>query len=115
MPGSGYDDRDSPVPVDLLAMAAPPGSGVAPSGPPAPALDERAMAAAARTFGGRLERVTVDDADVRSLARRFDLRPSAPAEGMTQRWRDAGYYLVFPLAGVLLLWFRRGWAVRWDG
>ena len=29
------------------------------------------------------------------------------------RWYDAGYYLVWPLSLVVLLWFRRGWTVQW--
>jgi Ca-activated chloride channel family protein len=28
------------------------------------------------------------------------------------RWRDFGYWLVWPLALLALLWFRRGWMVR---
>jgi Ca-activated chloride channel family protein len=107
-PGTG-------APVDILAMAAPPDAPAPRSGPPAPALDRPAMAAAARALGGRLEEVSVSDADVRSLARRFDLRPSGPLDGSGARWRDGGYYLLFPLTGLVLLWFRRGWAVRWDG
>ena len=30
------------------------------------------------------------------------------------QWRDAGYFLVWPLALFMLLWFRRGWTVQWQ-
>ena len=29
------------------------------------------------------------------------------------RWRDFGYFLVFPIALLTVFWFRRGWTVRW--
>ena len=66
-------------------------------------------------LGGSLVEVTVDDGDVRKLARRLDTQLSSGATQEGKRWRDAGYYLVFPLALIVLLWFRRGWAVRWQG
>ncbi|MHA6205290.1 vWA domain-containing protein [Dyella soli] len=31
----------------------------------------------------------------------------------TVRWKEYGYYLCYPLALLALLWFRRGWMVRW--
>mgnify|MGYP000016457925 FL=1 len=104
------------VRAEILAVAAPPGSPAPISGPPAPPLDNATLAAAARVLNGGLVKVSVDDADVEALARRLDRRvASGGTEGEGERWRDAGYYLLFPLAFILLLWFRRGWAVRWQG
>jgi Ca-activated chloride channel family protein len=63
-----------------------------------------------------LVEVSVDDADVQTLARHLEQRvASAGTEGEGERWRDAGYMLLYPLALILLLSFRRGWAVRWQG
>ena len=28
-------------------------------------------------------------------------------------WQDAGYYLLYPLAIIQLLWFRKGWTLKW--
>jgi len=101
--------------ADILAMAAPPGAPTPAAGPPAPALDRRTMEAAARALGSSMVEVSVDDSDVRKLARRFDRQPAGGTAEQGERWRDAGYYLLLPLALIVLLWFRRGWAVRWQG
>jgi len=28
-------------------------------------------------------------------------------------WWDAGYYLLFVVAAIQLLWFRKGWTLQW--
>jgi Ca-activated chloride channel family protein len=101
--------------ADILAVAAPPGSPAPVAGPPAPELDRRTLGAAASALDGQVVEVSVDDSDVRRLARRFDRRSFGGAAEEDERWRDAGYYLLYPLALIVLLWFRRGWAVRWRG
>jgi len=106
------DIADGP-PVDILAMAAPVGTPAPFDGPPAIALDEKSMSEAASILGGRFVPVSVDDSDVRSLSRRLDARPIAAPADEGQRWRDAGYYLLFPIGLLVLLWFRQGWAIRW--
>ncbi len=107
-------DLNSPMPVDILGMAAAPDTELATAGPAAPALDLDAMNTAADMLNGELVEVTVDDADVIKLARRLDLRPTAVIEDGNQQWRDAGYYLLLPIALIVLLWLRRGWVVRWS-
>ena len=102
------------APVHLLAVAAGAEARVA-DGPPAPALDRLALQAAADAGGGELTVVTPDQADVISLAGEIassfaDVTDSTDGG---ERWQDAGYWLV-PLVVLLsLLWFRRGWVVRW--
>jgi Ca-activated chloride channel family protein len=58
---------------------------------------------------------TVDDADVGRLQRRIQshLR-QVQQQDQTARWKDRGYWLVAPVAFLCLLWFRRGWTVRWS-
>jgi Ca-activated chloride channel family protein len=58
--------------------------------------------------------VTVDDADVGRIQRRVQshLR-EAQQQDQTARWKDEGYWLVVPVALLCLLWFRKGWTVRW--
>ena len=58
---------------------------------------------------------TVDTRDVERLQRRIqsNLR-QVQQEDPTARWRDAGYYLVIPIVLLALLWFRKGWTVRWS-
>ena len=106
------DIVDGP-PVDILAVVAPVGTPAPLDGPPAIAMDEESLSSAASILGGRLEQISVDDSDVRGLSRRLDARPIAATDDEGQRWRDTGYYLLFPIALLVLLWFRQGWAIRW--
>ncbi len=76
--------------------------------------DVAGIEAVAAASGGLVLRATVDRSDVRRLMR--DVRAhleSAVADDERLRWYDAGYYLVWPLSLLVLLWFRRGWTVRW--
>lgn len=89
------------TPVSVLAVA---GDG--------PELES--LKTAASVLDAPLVRVTPDDTDVKHLA--GNTRFSAVAEEAGgERWKDAGYWLTFPLALVSLLWFRRGWMVRTAG
>ena len=59
-------------------------------------------------------RVSVDDGDVRALERRIETRfQAAQADKVGARWRDEGYWLLYPLAMLSLFWFRRGITVNW--
>jgi Ca-activated chloride channel family protein len=58
--------------------------------------------------------LTVDSADIHSLERHIDTRfESAQADKIGARWRDEGFWLLIPIAGLGLLWFRRGVTVQW--
>ncbi len=59
--------------------------------------------------------VTVDDADVGRIQRRVQshLR-KVQQQDETARWKDQGYWLVVPVALLSLLWFRKGWIIRWS-
>jgi Ca-activated chloride channel family protein len=59
-------------------------------------------------------RATVDRSDIRAVERRIATHfQAANAQDPTARWRDDGYWLVFPAALLALLWFRRGWTAQW--
>lgn len=98
--------------VHVLAMAGGPGV-VPPAGsPPAPALDEASMRQAADALGGELVLVTPGDADVRQLNARIERSIAAAPAQEGERWKDAGYPLLFGLVLLVLPMFRRGGAVR---
>jgi Mg-chelatase subunit ChlD len=102
------------VPVQLLAVAAEPGVPLPPGSPPAPALDRAALDKAADALDATLTVVSPDDRDVRWLARHTKTSiVTAPAGQTGERWKDAGYWLVFAVAGLALMWFRPGWLVQW--
>lgn len=76
----------------------------------APPLDEAGIEAS----GARVTRLTADQADVNEILGRaersiIDVR----SDDAGTRWKDNGYYLVFPCLLLAAFWFRRGWIVRW--
>jgi Ca-activated chloride channel homolog len=113
-PLAAYRKRGG-VPVQLLAVAAPPGVTAPPDSPPAPALDRAALDNTADALGATLTVVSPDDRDVRWLARHTDTSlVSASAAQSGERWKDMGYWLVFGVAALALMWFRPGWSVQWS-
>jgi Ca-activated chloride channel family protein len=58
---------------------------------------------------------TMDDRDVRQVlggvARHFE---SVVREDETSRWRDEGWWLLWPVALLVLAWFRKGWTLQWE-
>jgi len=78
-------------------------------------LDLAGLETLSREAGAFVAGVTADDADVARLQRRVQSNlKRVQREDETTRWKDAGYWLVFPVALLGLLWFRRGWTVRWS-
>ncbi len=75
-------------------------------------LERRALEHLARATGGSYLDLTVDDSDVRALNRRIDSH-FVVIEDSALPWLDSGYLLVFPAMALFLLWFRRGWTLRW--
>ena len=78
-------------------------------------LDARGLEALEARAGAFVAGATVDDADVERLQRRVQshLR-EAQERDRTARWKDQGYWFVYPVALLGLLWFRKGWTVRWE-
>jgi Ca-activated chloride channel family protein len=59
-------------------------------------------------------RVSIDGSDIQVLERRIETSyQSAPSAAFGTRWRDEGFWLVFPAVFLGLLWFRRGVTVAW--
>lgn len=85
-------------PVTLLAMV-----------PPARA--SAALGSVAAALEATLVPVSVDDADVRLIARRLDVARPAAGDPASERWQEAGYWLSPLLAVLVAAWFRRGWVL----
>lgn len=84
-------------------------------GAPAQArLDEHALKTLSDRADVPLASITDDDGDVRWVQREaiHHLQIVQDPHAVT-RWKESGYWLCFPLALLALLWFRRGWMVRW--
>ena len=97
--------------IHVYGIAAGPEVVPPPGSPPAPALDEDAMRSVAAAGGGALIRITPDDSDVRQLAARVERSIASAPVQEGERWKDAGYFLVWPLVLILLPAFRRGGGV----
>lgn len=59
--------------------------------------------------------ITLDNSDVEHIAKnlRSNLSYQKNDESDANDWEEYGYYLCFPLAFIILFWFRRGWKVQW--
>lgn len=87
-------------PVVFFAMA-----------PPAAIDADASLSGAVSTLDAREIVTTIDNADVRAIARRLADAPGVAAASEAERWEEAGYWLVPLIALIGLLWFRRGWVV----
>jgi Ca-activated chloride channel family protein len=75
-------------------------------------LQESALMAMADAADGAYQRVSADGEDVRQILRQIDRHFELGADS-SRPWVDGGYYLVGPIMLLFLLWFRKGWALRW--
>lgn len=76
-------------------------------------VDFDSLANLADSTGGSLYSMTIDDADIQALERKIE-RFSMLNNDSSMPWLDEGYWLLWPLALLSLLWFRRGWLVKWS-
>ncbi|MFB2652681.1 VWA domain-containing protein [Shewanella seohaensis] len=76
-------------------------------------VDVDSLANLADSTGGSLYRMTIDDEDIQALERKIE-RFSMLNNDSSMPWLDEGYWLLWPLALLSLLWFRRGWLVKWS-
>ncbi|MFT5571585.1 MAG: Ca-activated chloride channel family protein [Cryomorphaceae bacterium] len=74
-------------------------------------LQRNALKTLAEVANGYYQENTVDKTDVQRINRLIDYHLSA-VEDSDRPWLDSGYYLLFPLGLVFLLWFRRGWTLN---
>ena len=74
----------------------------------------QAQSGAGMGLGSDIVRVSVDNSDIQAIERRIETRfQSAQGDAFGMQWRDEGYWLLFPIALLGLLWFRRGTTVAW--
>lgn len=81
----------------------------------APGTDMNGIRAVADASGAGVLRASVDSGDVDRLIRQIRRHLVNAIDADEQlRWHDAGYYLIWPMALMLMIWFRRGWTVNWQ-
>ncbi len=62
---------------------------------------------------GKLIELTIDSSDVETLNRQIE-RFMLINSDSSMPWQDEGYRLLYPLVLLMLLWFRKGWLVKWS-
>ncbi|MBB4351025.1 VWA domain-containing protein [Aliirhizobium cellulosilyticum] len=75
-------------------------------------VDLEALKNLAASRGSPVATATDDNADIRWVSREVATNFAAASASSSDRWRDMGWYLVFPVALFFALTFRRGWVVK---
>jgi Ca-activated chloride channel family protein len=75
-------------------------------------LESSALQNLADNSAGYYQPLTLDKEDVENLDRRINDYFVVVDDG-SRPWVDAGYYLLYPIALIILLWFRTGWTLHW--
>ncbi|SLN45791.1 hypothetical protein ROA7450_02228 [Roseovarius albus] len=58
--------------------------------------------------------ITPDDSDIARIERQLrSLQQAALADDDRLQWQDRAWWLAWPVALFIALWFRRGWTMRW--
>ncbi len=96
--GVGLELSDSDQPPDQRVVVTP--------------LEVQALQQLAADAGGYYQALSLDQSDVSRLNRRINNYLVIVDDGSLP-WLDAGYYLLYPLALLFLLWFRKGWTLHW--
>ncbi|EKO3930216.1 VWA domain-containing protein [Vibrio fluvialis] len=96
---------DNPYQLLILATGNPLVESKAP-------LDMNSLQRLAQSTGGDVITLTIDDSDIQTLESKTE-RFRMLSNESTMPWQDEGYWLILPLAAITLLWFRRGWLVKW--
>jgi Ca-activated chloride channel family protein len=78
------------------------------------ALERSGIPTVADALGAKVQRITPDDKDIRSIAAGADQAIVATDSDESTRWRDDGYFFVPILVLGVLVWCRRGWSVSDD-
>ncbi|MDX1303252.1 vWA domain-containing protein [Photobacterium sp.] len=102
-----FEDFFSDKPYQLLILAA--GNPERVSDNP---MDLDSLRALARATGGQLVEVSIDGSDIKTLNRLVERNMQLNGES-SMPWKDMGYVLLYPIALIMMLWFRKGWLVQW--
>ncbi|MEO1080134.1 MAG: VWA domain-containing protein [Pseudomonadota bacterium] len=129
----GFDALDIPALSDFVSRPGTPavtalvvgsdrgGVALMPDGSPArskdggridTSIDTAVLRRVENEAGIRVTRVTSDDEDLRRVLRTIASQ-LAQADDPDARWRDEGWWFLWPAALLTLLSFRRGWTMRW--
>ena len=75
-------------------------------------VDPALLRDVASSAGVSVTRMQTGDGDIRALLGAIASHLTQ-AEDPDAQWEEQGWWLLWPAAGLMLLWFRRGWTMRW--
>ncbi|SDP49754.1 Ca-activated chloride channel family protein [Ralstonia sp. 25mfcol4.1] len=105
--------RDPRTQIVVLAIGTAAGGPLKAGNGAAPGLDAAALHRL-RDTGVPVATLTSDsDDDVAWVQRHVQSHVEQGSAQDTLRWHDAGWPLTIPIAVLALLWFRKGWTIRW--
>ncbi|GJG96958.1 VWA domain-containing protein [Cupriavidus pauculus] len=105
--------RDKRTQLVVLAIGTAQGGPLKTGDGAAPGLDSAALHRV-RDTGIPVATLTTDsDDDVAWVQRHIQSHVEQASAPDTVRWHDAGWPLTIPIAVLALLWFRKGWSIRW--
>ena len=112
---------DAPAVVSLVIGTDEGGVALLPDGSPVMSerggridtrIDTSVLRRVSSEAGVPVIRMTSSDDDVRHLVRVIESN-LAQADDPNAQWRDEGWWLLWPALLFALIWFRRGWTMRW--
>lgn len=101
--------------LEILLLSSPEGAPVPGFPKVISRQDENVLQSLAANPGVRINRLTLDTTDVGSIAKRIQAHLIFEKDKKTddKAWDDMGYLVIVPVGLLILLWFRRGWAIQW--
>jgi Ca-activated chloride channel family protein len=76
-------------------------------------LDRSGLDTLTRQTNAYLTEVTADETDIRRLDQHIQRHLAQVQASQSDRWRNEGHWLLYPLAVLMLFWFRKGWTIQW--
>ncbi|SEW43663.1 VWA domain-containing protein [Chitinophaga arvensicola] len=101
--------------LEILLMSSPRGAPVPGFPKVVSRQDEGVLQSLAVNPAIRINRLTLDTTDVGRIAERIRAHLIFEKDKKTddKSWDDMGYLVIIPVGVLVLLWFRRGWAIQW--
>ncbi len=75
-------------------------------------LQRETLESLASATDGYYQDLSLDSSDIERINRRIN-NHLLNVEDSNRPWVDFGYYLLFPIALIYALWFRKGWTLQW--
>ena len=88
------------------------GESQAPAGSDIIAMQQAQLESLSRAANGRFIKMSHDKSDVEAMGR-YIKHNLVVVEDESRPWVDAGYPLVWLIAVLFLVWFRKGWTLQW--